>query len=245
VAFLGLLAPLLLAPPARAEQEPAYPHLANVYLPVHVDARVIEALSQWDLVVLNNAWSQGQLAELRARNPDIKIFFYVIPYVVSLSPSSPWERFNTSYARYIDLWWYDADGRMASDWPGAGMVNVTDLAPQAPLGSWREFFVARVADLVALHPQLDGIYLDNFWRQLSWQQRYRRLDSDCNPTHNPGAATASWTRTPGSTRCGTGGWRRSLPPSAPASTSWKASASVRWRSSATARTITSSGSMAH
>src|SRR5262249_8070236 len=28
-------------------------------------------------------------------------------------------------------------------------------------------------------------FFDNFWERLSWQQQFRQLDSDCNPTHNP------------------------------------------------------------
>ena len=186
VILAALLTGLGFVAPGQAQVDPPYPHLVNVYLAGDVDSTIVAALSKWDAVVLlNSVWTPGQLDDLRSRNPDIKIFLYVISYVVSVAPTTPWNQVNTAYVQNNDLWWYDVDRNVASDWPGYGMVNVTDRAPVGPQGSWREFFVSRVADLVTSYPQLDGVYLDNFWRQLSWQQAQRRLDSDCNPTHNP------------------------------------------------------------
>jgi len=176
---------LLLSASARAQTEPPYPHLVNVYLSGEVDDATIAALSRWDAVVLNESWTPAQLERLRSLNPKIKIFVYVLAYEVSRQPATRWSGINLSYVTAEDLWWYDSDGRIASDWYGTGMVNVTSLAPQGALGSWRHFWVEHVVGLVLERPQLDGVYLDNFWRQISWQQQHRRLDSDCNPTHNP------------------------------------------------------------
>ncbi|MFQ5599850.1 MAG: putative glycoside hydrolase [Candidatus Krumholzibacteriia bacterium] len=187
MALLCVLASSLASQGAAAQPGPPYPRLANVYWRTDVDETIIEALSRWDVVVLNPVWSNSQLSQLRAANPDIKIFFIVNAYVVQLpsTTNDVWKLANYAYAEAHDLWWYDVDAAIASDWPATRMVNVTSLAPDAPLGPWRDFFAARVADLVASRPQLDGLFLDNFWRQISWQQVWRKLDSDCNPTHNP------------------------------------------------------------
>lgn len=165
-----------------------YPRLANMYWPVFVDSVVIQALSRWDVVVLNTVWSNAQLAQLRALNPEIKIYFYVIAYTVEMAPqaSDTWKLGNLAYATANDLWWYDKDGGIGSDWPNTRMCNITALGPVGPQGSYKEFIVARIEELVATHPDLDGVFFDNFWEQLSWQQQFRQLDSDCNPTHNPG-----------------------------------------------------------
>src|SRR5262249_8160257 len=118
---------------------------------------------------------------------NIRIYFYVIAYTVELPPASgdTWKLGNYNYAQANDLWWYDKFGGVASDWPNTRMCNVTALGPAGPLGPWRQFIASRVEQLVAAHPDLDGVFFDNFWERLSWQQQFRQLDSDCNPTHNP------------------------------------------------------------
>jgi hypothetical protein len=83
------------------------------------------------------------------------------------------------------LWWRDKNGGIASDWPNTRMANVTALGGAGPQGNFAQFFVTRVESLIVSQPDLDGIFLDNFWQTISWQQSQRQLDSDCNPTHNP------------------------------------------------------------
>lgn len=191
--LLGLLlATLLLAPrPARAQVplpgDLPYPHLANMYWTTYVDSAVVATLAKWDVVVVNSVWTSAQLAELRQLNPNIHIYFYVILYTVELPPASgdAWKLGNYQYALDNDLWWYDKYTGIGSDWPNTRMCNVTMHGPSGPQGTYREFIAARIEQLVANHPELDGVFLDNFWEQLSWQQSLRQLDSDCNPTHNP------------------------------------------------------------
>ena len=187
-AFWASLAPT--GPGVSRAQPPSplpYPRLANAYWSHDVDSTVIASLARWDVVVVSTIWTSDELAQLRQLNPDIKIFFYVISYAIGLptSDTDPWSVENYQYALANDLWWYDKYGAIASDWPGTRMCNVTALGPSAPLGAWKEYFPARVEALVASHPELDGIFIDNFWRQISWQQIHRQIDSDCNPTHNP------------------------------------------------------------
>ncbi len=173
---------------SRGSAQPSYPRLANLYLRGAVDPNAFDALAAWDLLVLDPAWSQDDLAQLRARNPDVQLLLYVNPYSV-VWPSDTddaWSRANSAYADAHTLWWYDRDGQPASDWPGTRMVNITALGAPGPEGTWREFLTARIADLVATRPDVDGIMLDNFWRRLSWNQSRLQLDSDCNPAHNPG-----------------------------------------------------------
>lgn len=164
-----------------------YPRLANMFWVATLDSARIQALSQWDVVVVNPVWTQAQLSQLRALNPDIRIFFYVIAYTVELPTITlpAWKQANHDYAAANDLWWYDKNLGIGSDWPNTRMVNLTEYGPVGPQGTWRDFFAAQVESLMIQFPDLDGIFLDNFWKQLSWQQQFRQLDSDCNPTHNP------------------------------------------------------------
>ena len=182
------LAILLLAfAAAKATADPVYPRLANIYLHGSVDMANIDALARWDLLVLNSVWTEAQLAQLRARNPDILLYFYVCPYSVQWPTDNAdvWEQANIAYAQNNDLWWYDRNSLPASDWPGSRMANITALGGTGPQGSWREYIAARITALVTSRPSLDGIMLDNFWKQLSWNQNNLQLDTDCNPTHDP------------------------------------------------------------
>ncbi len=175
------------AVPARAQPPLPYPRLANMYWPVFVDSTVVDAIAKWDVAVVNSVWTDAQLARLRQKNPNIKIYFYVIAYTVELPPASndAWKIGNYNYALANDLWWYDKNGAAGSDWPNTRMCNVTALCPSGPQGTWKQFIAARIEQLVASHPDLDGVFIDNYWEQLSWQQQFRQLDSDCNPSHNP------------------------------------------------------------
>lgn len=173
---------------ALQAQEPGYPRLANIFWQASFDpAPTMEALAQWQVVVLNPIWTQEQLAQLRALNPDIKIFFMVNTYSMPKPGTTldTWRIENVNYALANDLWWYDTTSQIASDWPETWMVNLTPWSASPSQGHWLEFFAGQVVELVDSRPDLDGIYFDNFWRQLSWQQARRQLDSDCNPTHRP------------------------------------------------------------
>ena len=174
LAFLAALlaTPLVRAGLANAQPPLPYPRLANMYWPTFIDSNVVKAVAKWDVAVVNSVWTDAQLGRLRQLNPNIKIFFYVIAYTVELPPASgdAWKMQNYNYALANDLWWYDKNGGTGSDWPNTRMCNITALGPVGPLGSWRQYIAARIEQLVAAHPDLDGVFLDNFWEQLSWQQ---------------------------------------------------------------------------
>jgi hypothetical protein len=163
--------------------EPPFPRLANVWLHGAVSDSAVTALARWDVVVLDPVWTREQLARLRALRPGIRLFAYVCPYCIHVPPNaaSPWELENFRYAQAHALWWYDRTGRIAADWPGTHMINVTGLGLDAPEGPWSAYLAARVAALVQERPELDGVLYDNFWRRISWQQERLQLDSDCNP----------------------------------------------------------------
>jgi hypothetical protein len=188
---LLLAAGLCGATPAQAQtpipSSLPYPHLANMFWQATIDSTIITALAKWDVVVVNSVWTNAQLATLRQLNPNIHIYFYVIVYTVELPPASgdPWKLENYQYALANDMWWYDKNGGVGSDWPNTRMCNITQYGPAGPQGTYRQYIAARIEQLVASHPDLDGVFLDNFWQQLSWEQVFRQLDSDCNPTHNP------------------------------------------------------------
>jgi len=173
---------------AGGPEGPPFPRLANVYLHGSVDAADLPALARWDLLVLDSIWSDAQLAQLRQLNPEIRTFFYLCAYCAAVppAPTDTWRMSNFVYAQTYDLWWRNADGSIASDWPGTSMMNITDLSQAGPAGNWRTFYKGRVETLVNSRRMLDGVFFDNFWRGIGWQQGRRiRVDSDCSPRLNP------------------------------------------------------------
>lgn len=170
-----------------------YPRLANAYLHGSVDAAQFPQLAHWDVLILDSAWSQADLDQLRRLNPELRIFLYVCPYCTQVppNPTDLWAEENYAYAAGNDLWWYNRNGFVASDWPGTRMVNITSLAPAGPSGPWRQYIAGQIETLMAEHPAADGVFLDNFWKGISWQQGVLQLDSDCNPTHNPAGCDGS------------------------------------------------------
>lgn len=177
---------LLPAPVARAD-EPRYPRLANMYLHGSADDSAIPQLARWDVLILDPSWSANQLRQMRLLNPSIKIFLYTCPYCVETPPppNEAWRQTNHAYAVANDLWWRNWNQTIASDWPGTQLVNITAEAPSGPQGTWREYFAARVEQLMRDYSAADGVFYDNFWKTISWEQGgIIQVDSDCNPTHN-------------------------------------------------------------
>lgn len=175
------------AMPARAA-EPPYPRLANMYLHGGIDAADIPALARWDVLILDATWSRSNLQTLRALNPNIKLFYYVCAYCTETvaPPANSWRRVNYDYATGHDMWWRNWNQTIASDWPGAALLNITELGPAGPQGQWRQFIAARVEQLMRDNPELDGVFYDNYWKSIAWEQGgIIQVDSDCNPTHNP------------------------------------------------------------
>ena len=185
--YLGIVIALAASGSASA-QSGGYPRLANIYTLGYVDPADLPTLAQWDFVVLSSAITETDVAKLRSYNPHIRIFLYVLPYDVTYpgEPNDPWKYANSVYAETNNLWWYDRNVNPASDWPMTRMVNITELGAAGPSGTWAQYIADRIVSLVVSHPSIDGIMLDNFWRHLAWKQANLQLDSDCNPTHNPG-----------------------------------------------------------
>ena len=168
---------------------PPFPRLANMYLQGGIDPADIPALSRWDVLILDIAWTREQLQQMRALNPDIKIYFYVCAYCMKVPPPAgdPWRQENYNYAQANDLWWRNWNQGIASDWPGTQLVNITSLCPTVSQGNWRQYIAARVERLMEMYPEADGVFYDNFWKTIGWEQGgIIQVDSDCNPTHNPG-----------------------------------------------------------
>jgi len=187
VAMVGLVAAC--ASPSRAQEVgPPYPRIANMYLQGSIDDSNVPSLARWDVLILDSSVRQDQLQRLRSLNPGIKIFLYVCGYCMQ-SPPPPahaWLQTNYAYVNANDLWWRNWNGTIASDWPGAQLVNVTDLGAAGSEGTWRQYIAGRVEQLMRDLPEADGVFYDNFWKSISWQQGGTiQVDSDCNPTQTP------------------------------------------------------------
>lgn len=159
-----------------------------MYLHGSADPAAIPELGRWDVLILDPSWSANDLRQMRRQNQNLKIFLYACAYCLESPPppNESWRQENYAYATANDLWWRNWNQTIASDWPGTRLVNITDHAPEGPLGGWRQYFASRVETLMRNYPTADGVFYDNYWKTISWEQGgIIQVDSDCNPTHSP------------------------------------------------------------
>jgi len=159
-----------------------------MYLQGSINPADLPALSRWDVLILDSSAQRTHLQQLRALNPNIKIFLYVCPYCVQSPPppSHTWLQTNYNYINSNNLWWRNWNQTIATDWPGVQLANITELSSAGPQGTWRQYIAARVEQLMRDLPEASGVFYDNFWKSIGWNQGgVIQVDSDCNPTHNP------------------------------------------------------------
>jgi hypothetical protein len=189
IASSTIVFPLIIDASAQpTDPGPPYPRIANLYLHGAVNPEHYSRLSKYDVLILDSIWMNSELQRLRVENPDIKLFFYVCAQSMGVDPlpRDQWRYFNWRYAQQNDMFWRNVDGSIASDWPGTALINMTDRCSEGPQGSWRSYLARRIEHLMAARPVLNGVFLDNFWRAIAWQQgKLIEVDSDCNPTLNP------------------------------------------------------------
>lgn len=194
------LAGVLHSSPAQAITLPAkFPRLASYYLnPSITQAQAVE-LAQWDLVILDAEVQYTHpeaLRILRSRNPSIIILAYVrsedvlTRFHAIADPANP----NTKLLSGIaDEWRFlDTAGQPESFWPGATMLNVTDLAPVVNGERWNTYLPKFVHNEIMSTGLWDGIFYDNVFQNISWLN-HGNIDLDRNGVaDNAATADAAW-----------------------------------------------------
>ncbi|HYW69110.1 MAG TPA: putative glycoside hydrolase, partial [bacterium] len=188
--LLALLVVLGAAGDCRAEH--SYPRLANIYFPSLNDAD-LELLSRWDLLVLPKRaedWSQAELAELRALNPDIELLAH---FAVGYNRNYTEPPINADLAAEIEAngWWMlDTTGEPVTFDGGSMMINMTLECPTNAQGQrlcdWLpEYAAARLYE----GGRWDGLFLDYCVDRISWMDRWIEHpidhDLDGQPAEGP------------------------------------------------------------
>ncbi|MFZ2803639.1 MAG: putative glycoside hydrolase [Patescibacteria group bacterium] len=175
------------------------PKIINLFLNWQLTESDVQALSKWDVVVLDydqEARYPDRIRELHSLNPSIKILAYIqseeIPDArFSEPPEYPGAKLSSS----IDQAWYvhDASGNKTSFWPGTSLLNVTDLGPTAASGErWNQFLPTFIHDQILSTGLWDGVFLDNTFDGIS---HYAKSPVDLNRDGKADAAAdadAAW-----------------------------------------------------
>ncbi|MFA6533563.1 MAG: putative glycoside hydrolase [Patescibacteria group bacterium] len=155
-----------------------FPRLANYYLETPITDDQVPQLAKWDLLILGvqaQTVCPEQIRKIRALNPKIKILAYVLSeefrfgdYQQIESPTGPYHQI---LAGIQDGWWMlQPDGSRYSFWPGHQMINVTDAAaPNSQGDRWNTYLPKLMHAQVMSTGLWDGIFYDNVWGSLAWQ----------------------------------------------------------------------------
>ncbi len=167
---------LMLPWQVRASVKPigANPRIANYFLKWHLSDQEVDALSRWDIVILDPETQENtraQLEKLHAMNPRPLILAYITSQEIRKNAADLTEApLRRALAGSVPDSWYltDTKGNRTSWWPGASLLNVTDQAAVINGQRWNTFLPRWLTDNVLSSGLWDGAFLDNAWGYLSW-----------------------------------------------------------------------------
>lgn len=142
------------------------PKLLNLYLSWQIQDQDLKSLAQWDLVVLDmdEQWQAPEkIRELRQANPRIKILAYVSAGEMAAARAegdrvSP--GYKLSQLAGENFYMHDAQGGRLSWWPGAYLMNATNLGPQIGGRRWNQVLPEFIRDEIMITGLWDGVFLD-------------------------------------------------------------------------------------
>ena len=153
-----------------------YPKIANVFLEWKLTAAQADALSKWDVVVLDmevQNHSRNLMKRMRAKNPDIVILAYITSQEIrrdatSLQHSSPL-RYKLNNSIHKSWWLTDQNGKQLSWWPGTKLLNVTNGSGKNNANQkWNDFLPEFVSKNILSNELWDGVFYDNSWDNISY-----------------------------------------------------------------------------
>ncbi|MEO5928019.1 MAG: putative glycoside hydrolase [Patescibacteria group bacterium] len=159
----SMLAGMFPIPVFAARGTQSAPKLLNLYLDWRMKDADVALLSRWDLVVLDMdlAWSAAdKIRAIRAANPNIKIIAYVSAGEMAEArargnQTSP--GYKLSQVAPESLFMHSHTGSRLTWWPGAHLMNATDLG-SAP--HWADVLPTFVHDEMMSTGLWDGVFLD-------------------------------------------------------------------------------------
>ncbi len=198
--FLGILYGTLAPRPADART--GYPRIFGWYLSGTLSQDEIPLIAKYDVLVLDADFpydNPGELDQIRALNPDIKILAFIASNGTGAAayerpPATVLHR-HWQGIQDGDFWLYAVDGSHVEDWPGKWSANLTPNGPVNSLGENYETWFARFVDEAIWQTgQWDGVLLDDVWENISWLNGglSSPIDSDRNGVADPSAQLDTW-----------------------------------------------------
>lgn len=161
------------------------PKLLNLYLGWEIKDQDLKPLAQWDLVVLDMdmQWQAPEkMRILRQENPRLKILAYVSAGELAAARgtgdhASPGCKLSQLAGE--DFYMHDAQGGRLSWWPGAYLMNVTNLGPRIDGRRWNQTLPNFIRDEIMSTGLWDGVFLDAAFSDVAYFFG-DRIDADAN-----------------------------------------------------------------
>lgn len=173
-----------------------YPKIGNYYLNYDFNESVLDSLAMCDLVVLDHEVGHSRkemLDSLRARNPHIKIYPYIVTQEIN-DDALLWSGSlrKSLYEGIQEHWWLkNSNGENVVFWPGTKMLNIGAGTPEKSSIEWNRYFATFVCDSILATGLWDGLYLDNCWHSVRWLDGNIDVDRDGQPDR-PATADSLW-----------------------------------------------------
>ncbi len=181
---------------ARGTQEA--PRLLNLYLGWQIKDADQAALSQWDVVVLDMdmQWqSPERMRELHIANPGIKLLAYVSAGELSDAralgdPTSP--SAHLAAIAFEEFFMHAPDGSRMQWWPGAHLMNATDLGPTMNGERWADALPRFISQELMSTGLWDGVFFDAAYGDVT-SFFGKNIDPDMNGKANVAAnVNSAW-----------------------------------------------------
>ncbi len=148
-----------------------YPRIANYFLDPTIRQNEIDSLAQCDILVLDHEVARQSphiIDSIRTVNPEITILAYIVSEEIELDSEKWIGSLRSSLFKEIqDSWWLkNSNGEYISFWPGTRMLNIAAYQSER---AWNRYLADIITDSILTDSHWDGIYIDNCWSTVSWQ----------------------------------------------------------------------------
>ncbi|HDQ23196.1 MAG TPA: hypothetical protein ENN28_04510 [Candidatus Uhrbacteria bacterium] len=175
ILVIFLLTSFLSIPQNTKAQPDNYPKLANYFLKWDISDTDINELARWDIVILSPQALERNpqvITKLRQKNPQIKIFVYVLLQEINIDPeivnASPFYQQIYNKVQENNWWLRDSSGQNISSWPKTWLINPAPSAPKTNGQNWADYLPGLVYNNFLKTNDWDGVFFDNAWDNLNW-----------------------------------------------------------------------------
>jgi len=150
-----------------------YPKLANLFYRWHIEDAEIEALSRWDILIIDmdvQTYTPQALVKLKQLNPEIKLLVYLAPQEIRGDSGSLNGTLRQKlYNRVSPSWWLKtATGDNVAWWAPNPLINITRHAQAVNDLRWPQALANFVNEDLMGSGYWDGVFYDNAWDDISF-----------------------------------------------------------------------------